>query len=83
MSPTLQNSDYILAFKLPNTCFRTDDIIIVKHPQFSEIIKRVQRVDSKGVLWLVGDGTDTLSTEKIGPIHPSWILAKMFWRIKA
>ncbi|WP_419186972.1 S24/S26 family peptidase, partial [Candidatus Halocynthiibacter alkanivorans] len=58
MSPTLSNGDYIVAFRPFRMRFSVGDIVIVSHPQFSEIIKRIKDVDQQGNFWLVGDGLD-------------------------
>ncbi|EPJ49490.1 MAG: hypothetical protein OFPII_00420 [Osedax symbiont Rs1] len=83
MAPTLQHDDYIVALRLPYSKFNIDDIVIVHHPVYAEIIKRIERVDQEGNYWLIGDGMDTLSSDKIGAIHNSQIIGKMFWHIKA
>ena len=83
MSPTLLNGDYIVAFSPLQKRFSVGDIVIVNHPQFSEIIKRIHYIDEQGKFWLIGDGLDTLSTDKMGAIDITQILAKLCWHIKA
>jgi len=80
MSPTLNNGDFILAIKLPKAMYRTNDIVVVNHPKFNNIIKRIDLINS-GFLRLKGDGKDTLSTAKMGDIATACILGKMIWHI--
>ncbi len=81
MFPTLDHGDYIVAIKRFRSDYKIDDIVIVEHKIFGEIIKRICTIDAKGNSWLAGDGSDTLSTERMGPIAPSQIRAKMRWHI--
>lgn len=80
MSPTLSNGDYIVAIKPLFNKYSEGDIVIVSHPIYGEIIKRILSLEEQ-ILWLVGDGNDTLSSEKMGAIDRKWLLAKMVWHI--
>ncbi|MEH6443852.1 MAG: S24/S26 family peptidase [Oceanospirillaceae bacterium] len=81
MLPTLQHGDYIIATKNIFKHYKVNDIVIVQHAKFSEIIKRIISIDSNEDFWLAGDGADTLSSEKMGAIKQGQILAKLCWHI--
>jgi signal peptidase I len=81
MSPTLQHGDYIIAAKSIFQHYKVNDIVIVRHSIYSEIIKRISGIDENENYWLSGDGVDTLSSEKMGAIQQSQILAKLYWHI--
>ena len=83
MQPTVSSGDYIVALKYYFKPIRAGDIVIVNHPQYNEIIKRVKHIDNQGNYWLIGDGADSLSTAKMGAICPAQILGKLYWRIPA
>lgn len=82
MDPTLRNGDYIVAAKSYFTHYQVADIVLVQHPQFGEIIKRIYQIDDNLQYWLCGDGTDTLSPQTMGAINRSDIKAKLLWHIK-
>jgi len=83
MHPTLRDGDYIVASRIFSKKIMPGDIVIVSHPIYKEIIKRVELIDGEDNLWLVGDGTDTLSTAKMGAIPRSAFMGKMIWHIQA
>jgi len=83
MHPTLRDGDYIIALKYFNNHFLVGDIVIAAHPIYQDIIKRIQAIDENGNYWLVGDGTDTLSTATMGAIPPAALRGKMLFHIKA
>jgi phage repressor protein C with HTH and peptisase S24 domain len=80
MSPTLNDGDFILALKLPQKMYHINDIIIVNHQLFDNIIKRIHSIHDNTVQ-LKGDGQDSLSTLKMGEIPTRHILGKMIWHI--
>jgi signal peptidase I len=82
MHPTLCDGDYIIAHNYFLKTLSIGDIVIVDHPIYGEIIKRLSYIDNADNLWLVGDGTDTLSSQKMGAIPRSALAARMIWHIK-
>lgn len=83
MYPALRNGDYIVALAAFQKNYIDGDIVIVSHPQYAEIIKRIKFIDDLGNFWLAGDGSDTLSTQQMGAIKPEQVMAKLWWHIKA
>jgi len=82
MHPTLCDGDYIIAHNYCTKKLSIGDIVIVEHPIYGEIIKRLSHIDDADNLWLTGDGTDTLSTRKMGAIPRSALTARILWHIK-
>jgi len=82
MHPTLRDGDYIVAHNYFFKKLSIGDIVIVDHAIYGEIIKRVSHIDDADNLWLVGDGADTLSTQKMGAIPRSALAARILWHIK-
>jgi nickel-type superoxide dismutase maturation protease len=81
MLPVLKNGDYIVAIHYWKIAFKCNDIVVVQHPTFGEIIKRIAKIDNNGDFWLNGDGSDTLSSLTMGAINKKSILGKMIWHI--
>lgn len=81
MYPTLRDGDYIWALRRLRGHYRQGDIVLVDHPKYAKIVKRIQSIDSNGLFWLTGDGIESVSSTEMGPINHRQILAKMFWHI--
>ena len=81
MYPTLANGDYVVI----STLFwrlKADDIVVVEHPEYQKIIKRIDTIDDQGHLWLKGDNEASLSPEKMGWIKKQWLVGKVIYTIK-
>jgi len=81
MYPTLRDGDYIWASKRLLSHYRQGDIVLVDHPLYTRIVKRIKHIDKDGQYWLVGDGIDSVSSLQMGPVSNRQILARMFWHI--
>ena len=72
MLPTLCDGDYVLVVPRASApgCPSPGDVVVARHPHQSDlvVIKRVQRVDDRGV-FLVGDSPDgTTDSRDYGPV---------------
>ena len=81
MLPTLHNGDYIVALRRVFTTYKCNEIIIVKHTQYGEIIKRIAHIDVNNQYWLSGDGCDSLSSQAMGAIPKDKVLGALLWHI--
>lgn len=82
MLPHFIDGDYIIALKRPLQRYRTGDVVLADHPVYHSIIKRIASIDGS-TIWLRGDGTESVSTEQMGPINSRQIRGKLLWHIKA
>ncbi len=81
MLPTLTAGDYVIASRLffkP----RKNQLVVVDHPVYSRIVKRITEVCDKRGFYLSGENTSSVSSEKMGWIHKSQILARVLFSIK-
>ncbi len=53
------------------------DLVVVNHPVYQRIIKRIQYMDSHQRLWLSGNNSASLSSEKMGWVEKSWVEGKV------
>ncbi len=80
MSPLLLAGDYVLCCRWPQHWFKPEQLIITRHPEYGDIVKRVSRRNSDGSLQLRGDNPASISSEQIGtisPASPTWRVIKL------
>ncbi|WP_416878047.1 S24 family peptidase [Litorimonas sp.] len=81
MSPTLVNGDYILIKKARSRIKPQPGLIyVIDHLRLGQIIKRLSRVNEKG-LWFSGDSPESTSTETLGPTRPNDITGRAVLKI--
>ena len=72
MSPELNDGDYVLLTQLIKKP-KTGDIVVVDHPLYGHLIKRVVAVNQQGDLLLQGNQPSSLSSTQMG-----WITQKQY-----
>ncbi|MBM6550727.1 hypothetical protein JQX58_06555 [Marinomonas ostreistagni] len=76
MSPTLHHGDYVIT----RTCLlnlHAGDVVVVQHPQFDIIIKRIAAILPHG-LTLQGDNlAASTSSERMGLVSHARVLGKV------
>jgi len=81
MYPALVENNYIVI----NHFFRklhVGDIVIVDHPVYKHIIKRILTIAENGDLWLIGDNIVSITSEKMGWIKTPWIKGRVIYTIR-
>lgn len=82
MSPNFVHDDYVLSFAWCCTRYRKGDVVLVKHPQYRTIIKRIADVNrSIGEVLLVGDNSASTSSESLGWLKYNNLMGKVIWHI--
>ncbi|MEW5009375.1 MAG: S24/S26 family peptidase [Cycloclasticus sp.] len=82
MAPALLDEDFVLALRFPWSCFCKGQLVLVNHPRYQLMIKRIAEVKGGDVL-LVGDGPCSLSSEQMGWLDERKIIGRLYCRIKA
>lgn len=80
MYPALVEDDYIVINHL-FLKLNAGDIIVVDHPIYKIIIKRIVTIADNGDLWLRGDNIDSVTSEKMGWIKEHWVIGKVIYTI--
>lgn len=87
MLPTLKNNDYVLGYSFLWMNFKINDLVVVNHPEYGVIVKRIVDMDIKTKekkYALSGDNqSKSTSSEKMGWIMPEQIIAKVLWAFTA
>ncbi|EAQ67452.1 hypothetical protein MED121_16034 [Marinomonas sp. MED121] len=81
MLPFLRSGDFVIASRL-FIAVSIDDLVLVRHPEYGHIIKRVAKTCPKKGLWLQGDGEQSVTSEQIGWISLAQVDAKALFFIK-
>ncbi len=82
MSPILNDGDVVLVDRGANV--EVGDIVVAKHPieQNSEVIKRIERIDTRGNYFLVGDNAeDSTDSRHFGAVAREYIKGKVVARL--
>ncbi|MFT7372617.1 MAG: nickel-type superoxide dismutase maturation protease [Oleiphilaceae bacterium] len=82
MYPVMVEGDYIVI----NHLFwqlNAGDIIVVNHPIYKNIIKRIVAIATNGDLWLRGENIDSVTPEKMGWVKEHWVKGKVIYTIKS
>lgn len=82
MLPVLKAGDYILTFKLFGG-LKEGDVVVVRHPLYGIIVKRIITFSADGFLWLCGESRASLSPEQIGWVDPACVLGRRLCVISA
>ncbi|WP_051221683.1 S24 family peptidase [Neptunomonas japonica] len=81
MDPIFRDGDYIVSFSWRFSRYRVNDVVIVRHPIYGSIIKRIIDIDNAGAVLLAGDNPASTSSEKIGRQPKQLIIGKLLWHI--
>lgn len=69
MTPTLYQGDYVLCLTWPLFRFKESQVVVVNHPKYQTIIKRIKhikQISDKRSYWLVGDNPLSTSSQELG-----------------
>lgn len=80
MSPALRHDDYVVIGKGPLSRYHPGQIVMVRHPRFGTIIKRVREVQGRRYL-LGGDDPCSTSSKRLGWVHHDSIVGKVLLHV--
>jgi nickel-type superoxide dismutase maturation protease len=87
MTPSLYQGDYVLCLTWPLFRFTENQVVVVNHPKYLTIIKRIKRVSGNRGYWLVGDNPQSTSSQELGLVThediAGWVLLKIINKHKA
>ncbi len=81
MTPLLGSGDFVIASRFYFT-IRVNDVLVVNHPQYQRIIKRVARICPERGIWLSGDHHESVSSMQMNWVARSYIQGKVIFSIK-
>jgi len=82
MLPNYCAGDYVLTFRRNHSKFKAGDVVVVQHPRFGNIIKRIQRIEDTSMLAIAGDNPlFSTDSQTLGLVNNHQVLGKVFWHI--
>lgn len=82
MSPNFLENAFVFSIKYPLQTLQKNDVILVNHPTFGKIIKRISAISEQGI-WLKGDNPISTRTEEMGLIAKNQVIGKVIFQVKA
>lgn len=78
MEPVIESGAFVLV--LPCRGLPIGKLVLVDHPHYGQLVKRLKSIDEKGLMLLQGDGEDSLTTEQMGPVCSSRLKGRVCWQ---
>ena len=83
MMPEYFEDDIVVCMRLPFQALRKDQNIVIKHPYYQTIVKKIIEVLPSGDVKVKGNGPQSTPTEAIGVVHRDWVLGKVILHFPA
>lgn len=84
MAPIVPDGSFVLVNHWLNRLpIKTGQQLLIKHPEFGDIIKTVAVIDHNGLIWSRGENAASVSVEQIGPVNKSQVISRVLHVFKA
>ncbi|MEJ5203069.1 MAG: S24/S26 family peptidase [Anaerolineales bacterium] len=85
LTPEVREGDFVLVSDIPFRlrAIRTGEVIVFRHPVYGTMIKKVQRLDAAGQIYVIGMNPESVDSREFGAISRSQVLGKVIWHIRA
>ena len=81
MSPNFERDDFVFSAKWPGMKLSEDNVIVVKHPIYDTIIKRIKFLDRGGCFLLKGDNRESLTSRQMGWLTEQHIVGRVLFKV--
>jgi signal peptidase I len=83
LSPDFEHGDFVLVSKIPFLFSppAVGDVIAFHQPGYGTLIKRIQAVEAKGGVQVIGTQPDSTDSRVFGPVRSEDIIGKVVWHI--
>lgn len=81
MRPLLHEGDFVLALTVLRRV-KLNRLLVVRHPTFGIIIKRVISIAADGSFFLASDNAAGVSTRQMGVMKPEQVLGRVLWCVR-
>lgn len=79
MAPTFASGDYVLGVRpFFASSLRVGQVVVIEHPQYGKIVKRIQSISASGGLSLSGDGGASVASCELTELCPRRVVMKAF-----
>lgn len=83
MSPAFYSGDIAVAGRWPWSRFRAGQVVLVRHPHYRLIIKRISAVSAEQDIRLEGDHPQSTSSQAMGWINQRHIVGRVWLHLRA
>ena len=83
MLPALAEGDFVITWKLAPKRYKKGDVVVVEHPLYGRVIKRIHVANADDYIKLTGDNPKSLSDRALGWVSRQSILGKVCLRFAA
>ena len=83
LAPRFRSGDFVAVSALPLRLRppRPTDVLVFDHPEYGRLIKRLERVEPDGRLFMCGDDIDSVDSRRFGPIDTTTVRGVVVWHI--
>ena len=84
LAPRFRSGDFVAVSALPLRLRppRPADVLVFDHPEYGRLIKRLERVEPDGRLFVRGDDIDSVDSRRFGPIAPELVQGMVILHIR-
>jgi signal peptidase I len=84
LTPEFQGGDFVLVSKIPFLFIPPSpgDIIAFHQPGYGLLIKRIQHINSDGLVSVIGTHPESIDSRVFGAVRRQDILGKVIWHIQ-
>ena len=82
--PEFQDGDFVVSSAIPIFFrrLRSGDVVVFLHRVYGRLIKRVERIEPCGKIFVTGSGEGSIDSRIFGPIHRADIQGVVLWHVK-
>ena len=84
LSPEFEDGDFALASRIPFLLRlpRPGDVVAFRKPPYGLLVKRVERLEPDGELFVVGTRPESVDSRQFGSIRKRDLVGKVIWHVK-
>lgn len=84
LAPEFQDGDFVVASTLPIFFrrLRAGDVVVFRQPAYGRLVKRVERLEPSGEIFVTGSGEGSIDSRVFGPIRRADVQGVVLWHVK-
>ena len=85
LMPEIREGDFVLISDIPFRLrtVRAGEIIVFRHRVYGTMVKKVQRLDAAGQIYVTGTNPESVDSREFGSISSDQVIGKVIWHIRA
>jgi len=84
LAPEFQDGDFVVSSAVPIFFrrLRSGDVVVFDHRVYGRLIKRVERIEACGQIFVLGSATESIDSRTFGPIYPADVRGLVLWHVR-